>query len=248
MAQRILIFIPTYNEKDNVESIIAEILSLHINNADLLFIDDNSTDGTGDILDRIAKEKTILHVIHRLGKLGIGSAHKDGIAYAYKNNYDLLVTMDADFTHSPSYIPKLLEKGDTHDIVVTSRYMEKDSLADWNLFRKTLTLFGHILTKYLLGLQYDASGAFRLYNLNTINEKAFNKVLSNGYSFFFESLFILNFNKYSIFEIPIILSARTYGSSKMKISDAFTSVKFLLIMFLKKIVTPSKFSIAKNGE
>jgi dolichol-phosphate mannosyltransferase len=243
MIKKTLIFIPTYNEKDNVERMISEILSLQLPNTDLLFIDDNSTDGTGDILDKMAKAQSKLTVIHRSGKLGVGSAHKDGIAYAYKHNYDLLVTMDADFTHSPSYIPKLMEKGGLYAIVVTSRYLKKEGLEDWNLFRKTLTLFGHFLTKYVLGLKYDASGAFRLYNLKTINGKAFQKVVSNGYSFFFESLFILNFNNYSIFEIPIVLSARTYGSSKMKISDAFTSVKFLLIMFLKKISNPDKFLI-----
>ena len=248
MTKKTLIFIPTYNEKNNVEKIISEILSLQIPNAELLFIDDNSTDGTGDILDRIAKEQTKLTVIHRSGKLGVGSAHKDGIAYAYKQNYDILVTMDADFTHSPSYIPNLIEKSDLYDIVITSRYLKKDGLADWNLFRKILTLFGHFLTRYILGLKYDASGAFRLYNLKTINSKAFQKVVSKGYSFFFESLFILNFNNYSIVEIPIILSARTYGSSKMELSDVFTSIKFLLTIFLKKISTPDIFSIDKNGK
>ena len=248
MTNEILIFIPTYNERDNVEKIITEILSLNILNSDLLFIDDNSTDGTGEILDRISKEKSNLYVIHRSGKLGVGSAHKDGIAYAYKNNYNILITMDADFTHSPSYILNLIKKSNTYDIVVTSRYIEKKSLEDWNLFRKTLTLFGHFLTKYVLGLQYDASGAFRLYNINNINEKAFEKVISNGYSFFFESLFILNFNKYKIFEIPIILTARTYGSSKMKFSDAFTSLKFLFKIFTKKIFNPSEFLISNYGK
>jgi dolichol-phosphate mannosyltransferase len=248
MIQRTLIFIPTYNEKDNVEKLISEIQALHINNADLLFIDDNSTDGTGDILDRIAKEQSKLYVVHRSGKLGVGSAHKDGIAYAYQKQYDILITMDADFTHSPSYITKLLERADTHDIVVTSRYMEKDSLKDWNLFRKTVTWFGHSLTRYVLGLRYDASGAFRLYNLNNINRAVFVKILSNGYSFFFESLFILNFNKYRIVETPIILSARTYGNSKMKISDAFKSLEFLFTIFLKKVFQPHKFLIAKNGK
>jgi dolichol-phosphate mannosyltransferase len=243
-----LIFIPTYNEKDNVEKIVNEIVSLKINNSDILFIDDNSTDGTGLILDKISKVKNDLFVIHRNGKLGVGSAHKDGISYAYKNKYDILITMDADFTHSPSYIPKLIEKSGGYDIIVTSRYIEKDSLNDWNIFRKSLTLLGHFLTKHLLGLKYDASGAFRLYNLKTIDQEVFSKVLSNGYSFFFESLFVLNFNKFKIIEIPIVLPARTYGSSKMKISDIFMSLDFLFKIFLTKKFNSGKFLISKNGK
>ncbi len=248
MPKKTLIFIPTYNEKDNVERMISEILSLQLPNTDLLFIDDNSTDGSGDILDRIAKTQSKLTVLHRSGKMGVGSAHKDGIAYGYKRNYDILITMDADFTHSPSYIPKLLEKSDACDIVVPSRYLQKDALSEWSFFRKLLTTVGHTLTKYVLRLNYDASGAFRLYNLKTINEDAFQKVVSNGYSFFFESLFVLNYNRYSICEIPIILNVRTFNSSKMKINDAFISLKFLFNLFFKKISNPEKLLVSNNKQ
>jgi dolichol-phosphate mannosyltransferase len=246
MTKKTLIFIPTYNEKDNVERMISEILSLHIPDTDLLFIDDNSTDGTGDILDGISRKQTNLTVIHRSGKLGVGSAHKDGVAYAYERNYDRLITMDADFTHPPSYIPKLIERSDGFDIVVPSRFLQADALSDWSLLRKLLTKVGHLLTEYVLRMQYDASGAFRLYNLKTINSEAFHKVASNGYSFFFESLFVLNFNRYSICEIPIILNVRTFDSSKMKISDAFVSLMFLFKLFFIKTCNPGRFSVSKE--
>jgi dolichol-phosphate mannosyltransferase len=225
-----LIFIPTYNECDNVARIISEISDLNLENTDFLFIDDHSPDGTGEILDALSKQYHNLSVIHRANKLGIGSAHLHAIHWAYENQYDILITMDCDFTHSPSYIPKLDAASAHHDVVVTSRYMEADSLAEWNLYRKTLTKMGHVLTKYVLRLRYDATGAFRLYKLRNIPPGRFAQIQSNGYAFFFESLFVLDRHGHPITEIPIRLPARTYGHSKMKISDILHSVKQIFIL------------------
>ena len=245
MDPKILIFIPTYNERENVERIAAEILALNIPGLHLLFIDDNSQDGTGEVLESLAANNNALRVMHRKGKLGVGSAHKDGIAYAYDQGYQKLITMDADFTHSPSKIRELMAQGETFDVVVTSRYMEKHSLKGWNPFRKTLTWTGHFLTRYLLGLRYDASGAFRFYNLEKVSREIFKKVASDGYSFFFESLFILNYNHHSIAEIPIMLPARTYGESKMRWGDVFKSIEFLMKIFFRKLFRPESFQIEK---
>ena len=121
------------------------------------------------------------------------------------------------------------------NIVVGSRYLKKHSLASWNLFRKTLTHFGHFLTVTLLEMPYDASGAFRLYNLRNIDRKLFSLVKSPGYSFFFESLFILNYNKIKIAEIPIELPSRTYGTSKMTFKDAWSSLSFLWNLYKRKL-------------
>ncbi len=233
LQDKTLIFIPTYNEAENVERILQQIQQLNLG-TDILFLDDNSPDGTGSIIDRLVQQNKNIFVIHRSGKQGIGSAHQAGIKWAYEGKYEVLITMDCDFTHSPSYIFNFISSSDRINIVVGSRYMKKHSLASWNLFRKSLTHFGHFLTVTLLDMPYDASGAFRLYNIRSIDPKLFSLIESPGYSFFFESLFVLNYNKIRITEIPIELPSRTYGTSKMTLKDAWTSLVFLLSLFKRK--------------
>lgn len=233
MSEKILVFIPTFNEAANVERIFQQIIQLHLN-TDILFLDDNSPDGTGKIIDKIASQFTQVSVIHRAGKLGIGSAHKEGIQYAYEHNYDVLITMDCDFSHSPNYISDFIKNKNEADIVVGSRYIKKNSIANWSLLRQFLMHLGHFLTVTILKMPYDASGAFRLYNLNNIDKNIFSLVRSNGYSFFFESLFIIHFNKKRIFETPIVLPSRLNGSSKMTFRDALKSLEFLFTLFIRK--------------
>jgi dolichol-phosphate mannosyltransferase len=216
MANTILVFIPTYNERDNVKKLYERISNLNLP-LDILFIDDNSPDGTGAVLDQINKPNVF--VIHRSGKLGIGSAHKDGIAWAYSHGYGQLITMDSDFLHRPEDIPAMMEQAKTSDIVVTSRFLRNNSLREWTLWRKFLTTSGHMVTKLLLNMPYDITGAFRLYKIDRIPQGLFEKVTSNGYPFFPESLNILNRNGFRISEIPVMLPKRTYGNSKLKFRD-----------------------------
>ncbi len=234
LKNQLLVFIPTYKESENVK-IIYQLLKAVIlpEPFDILFLDDNSPDGTGQIIDQIAKTDSTVHAIHRPQKQGIGSAHQAGIAWAYANGYEKLITMDCDLTHSPEYLTHFYKasQGEGVQLVIGSRYLQKDSLKSWNLFRKTLTKFGHFLTRYLLKMPFDASGAFRLYNLNEIPQDVFKLVGSVSYSFFFESLLILHLNKIKIAEIPIVLPKRTYGSSKMSLKDAWVSLQFLFKMF-----------------
>ncbi len=211
--------------------------------ADIVFLDDNSPDGTGDILDSLAAEYERVDVIHREGKLGIGSAHQRGVALAYDGGYDVLVTMDCDFTHSPSDIPRLLEAAKEAEVAVGSRYMNKNSLPGWSPFRRFLTNLGHFLTSALLGLPQDASGAFRVYNLNAIRRGIFELVTAESYSFFFESLFMLVNNGCSIKEIPIVLPARTYGDSKLTFTEAARSAKYLFTLSLENLTTPERFRL-----
>ena len=238
-----LIFIPTYNESENVERIFQQIQQLNVG-ADILFLDDNSPDGTGAIIDRLVQKNNNTFVIHRSGKQGIGSAHQAGIKWAYDAQYEVLITMDCDFTHSPSYIFNFIRSSDQTNIVVGSRYMKKHSLASWNLFRKTLTHFGHFLTVILLDMPYDASGAFRLYNIRNIDRKLFSLIESPGYSFFFESLFVLNYNKIKVTEIPIELPSRTYGTSKMTLGDAWSSLSFLISLFKRKLFNKKTLTLS----
>lgn len=244
MNKELLIFIPTYNERENVEAILGQLLALKLQ-ADILFVDDNSPDGTGDLLDQLAIPHPNVMVQHRAGKLGIGSAHMHGIAWAYEQGYTQLVTMDCDFTHSPEYIHQFIKLGDNADVVVGSRYLQQGSLSTWNARRRTLTHLGHWATGFFLGLPYDATGGYRLYRLDRVSRYFLNAVQSRGYSFFFESLFILHRNNYRISEVPTNLPARTYGHSKMRLSDAFNSLSQLVHLFLGKAINPERFEIVE---
>ena len=242
MAPKTLIFIPTYNERENVGRMCEEILALGLD-ADLLFMDDASPDGTGRLLDELVAQHARLRVVHRAGKAGIGSAHQAGIALAYDEGYDRLVTLDCDFTHSPALIPQFLERSETADAVVGSRYLESDSLPGWSAVRKSLTTLGHLLTKNLLGISQDATGAFRAYNLRTIPVAIFGLVQATGYAFFFESMLVLQRNGLAIAEVPIKLPARTAGNSKMSIEEVRRSVSTLLTLFIQDQTNPGRFRL-----
>jgi dolichol-phosphate mannosyltransferase len=246
MSPKTLIFIPTYNERENVGPMCEQIFALGLD-ADLLFMDDGSPDGTGQLLDTLAAEHSRMRVVHRAGKAGIGSAHKAGIKLAYDEGYERLVTLDCDFTHRPEMIGQFLERCDTADAVVGSRYLETGSLPGWSALRKSLTTLGHVLTKNMLGISQDATGAFRAYNLTKISRELFDLVQSNGYAFFFESMLVLQRNGLAIAEIPIMLPARTYGSSKMTVDEVRRSVATLLTLFIQDQTNPGRFRPGKTS-
>lgn len=244
MANDLLIFIPTYNEQENVEPLLDQILGLRLA-ADVLFIDDNSPDGTGELLDSLAARHANVFVLHRSGKLGIGSAHVEGIDWAYDHGYKRLVTMDCDFTHSPEYIRDFLAQAETADVVVGSRYLQEKSLETWNAYRRMLTRLGHLLTLFFLKMPYDATGAFRAYRLDRLPRYFLDPVQSKGYSFFFESLYILHLNGYRIAEVPTNLPARVYGHSKMRLNDMAHSVWQLAHTYFTTLVNSERFEIAE---
>jgi dolichol-phosphate mannosyltransferase len=239
-----LIFIPTYNEGDNVGPMCKELDALGLD-ADLVVLDDNSPDGTGALLDELSRIYPRLRVIHRTGVRGIGSAHLDGIAYAYDHGYDKLVTLDCDFTHSPRDIPMMLERSAGAEVTVASRYLEQDSLPGWSVFRKSLTRLGHFLTENLLGIGNDATGAFRVYDLRRIPRGIFELVTAHGYAFFFQSLFILHQNGLGILDVPIRLPARTYGHSKMSLREVQRSVGQLVSLYAATKTNPAQFVLPK---
>jgi dolichol-phosphate mannosyltransferase len=229
-----LIFIPTYNEKENIEVLYREIREQGVS-SDILIMDDNSPDGTSDLVKTISKGDDRVFAKYRSGKLGVGSAHLDGIQYAYERGYSILITMDCDFTHQPKDIPRFLKLSEDYDLIIGSRHLQEDSLENWSLHRKCLTCLGHLLTKTLLNIPYDATNAFRLYRLDRIDPEVFSLVNSQGYSFFLESLFFLvNHLDLKIKEIPIRLPARTYGHSKMKLKDIIDSLLKILLLYKKR--------------
>ena len=227
MANRILIFLPTYNEAGHVKEMRDRIKAIRVP-ADIMFLDDNSTDGTGDIINCFAEEDVTISAVHRPAKSGIGGAHLEGIKRAYDMGYDTLVTMDTDLVHKPEDIPKFLDASNASDIVIGTRFELKNSLAEWNLFRKVLTHLGHLMTRLLLRHNFDATGAFRVYRLDRIDRRVFDLVKASDYEFFFTSLTILHLNSYTITEVPIELPGRVYGHSKMEIRHMIKSV---LLMF-----------------
>jgi len=242
MPQRTLVFIPTYNERDNVENIAGQVLDQGID-TDLLFLDDDSPDGTGEVLDRMVATQPRIRVIHRKGRRGVGSAHLDGIAWACQQGYDVLVTMDCDFNHSPADLKRMLAASESFDVTVGSRFLQRGSLPCWNPWRRFLTHFGHFLTKHLLGMEYDATGAYRVYRLRRVPREVFELVASMGYAFFFESLFLLHRNGCSIAQVRIVLPARTYGHSKMTFLELWRSLKQLVMLGVAGALHPGQFQL-----
>lgn len=241
---KMLIFIPTYDEHENVTEMCKQLHELELD-GDILFMDDNSPDGTGAILENLALQYPRMTVLHRTGKLGIGSAHLDGITWAYDHDYDTLVTLDCDFTHAPTDIPRLLQQPDNFELTVGSRYMAENSLPNWNLIRRFLTNFGHFLTRWLLGIRHDATGALRVYRINRIPREVFGLVRARSYGFFFESMYILGSNGVRIAEVPIVLPNRMYGHSKMSLREVWRSGMQVLSLAALNIFRPSQFRIRR---
>ena len=226
-----LIAIPTYNEFGNITNLMESITSETVN-FDILFIDDNSSDGTLELIYKHMKINNIVKLILNDKKMGVGNAHLDAINFAYKNNYEILITMDADFTHHPSYINSMVESMGDNQVVIGSRHEKKDSIKSWPLFRKLLTQSAYLFTKYLLKINFDATSGFRLYNLKKINSNFFDNIKSNGYSFFIETSF--NFSKLlNVKTLPIEMPIRFAEKSKMKIYDMITTILLMIKLLFK---------------
>ena len=233
--RNILVIVPTLNEKNNIIILLKKLKLTKILH-DILFIDDNSKDGSQEVIKKIAKKNRNINYIFRPKKLGIGSAHKEGFVWSYKKKYKIIVTMDADGTHDPKYMKFMIQKlqRSNYDVVTTSRFLKKNSLKNWPLFRIILTTLRHIAISFLLFMPYDASGAFRCINCRKVKLKDLILTKQDSYSYFWESLFILYKKKYKISQIPIQLPYRKLGSSKMQIKDIIFSLYYLMIVFVKK--------------
>ena len=230
----ILIIIPVLNEEKNIFLIFNKIKQNLKKNFNILFIDDNSNDKTRQNIYYLKKKYKNIFLIKRPRRLGIGSAHKVGLSWGYKKKYKYIITMDCDGTHNPKYINKMLKiaKFQNAQIITTNRFLNKNSLEDWSTWRILLTNLRHIIIKLLLNIQFDSSGAFRLYKTSEIQINDILLAKNESYSFFWESIFILT-KKYKIKEIPINLPGRLSGSSKMNFGEIFKALGYLLIFFIK---------------
>tara|TARA_B100000795_G_scaffold148217_1_gene111063 strand:+ start:276 stop:977 length:702 start_codon:yes stop_codon:yes gene_type:complete len=230
---KILIFTATYNEVKNVDKLITKLKD-NCAEADILIIDDNSPDGTGKLLEKKMLTDDKLKVIVRAGKLGLDTAHKFAYNYAISNNYDCLITMDADLSHNASEIPNFLKFINNNDFVLGSRYMRggKNNL---NLFRFILSYLGNKFIKIVLNIRCtEYTSSFRAFNLKRMNKFNLNIVTSKGYSFFMETIYQINHLGYNIVEIPIIFENRLQGESKIPKSELIRTLLNVIRLYLNK--------------
>jgi dolichol-phosphate mannosyltransferase len=211
-----LIVVPTYNEKENIEGIIDAVLAQG-DDIEILVVDDNSPDGTGEIVDRLAAAEPRIHVIHREEKLGLGSAYIAGFKWALANtDTQFVFEMDADFSHDPNAIPELLEKAKDYDLVIGSRYLHGITVINWPLSRLILSYGANRYTHIITGLPLrDSTGGFKCFRRETLEQLPLDTIRSDGYSFQIEMNFFCWKKKLRIVEIPIIFTDRRVGISKM---------------------------------
>ncbi len=223
---KVMVVLPTYNEKENIREIAAALFDLDIPNFHLLIVDDNSPDGTGNIaeaLTRQARYQGKMYVLHRPEKQGLGPAYKQGFKQALSLGAEIIIQMDADFSHQPKYIPQMLEQARRHDIVLGSRYVKGGSVDEqWGFLRQWLSRWANrIYTPGILNIPInDATGGFRLFHRASLMGMNIDQVKANGYVFQVEMIFVAHRLGFNIKEIPIHFPDRIRGTSKMSISIA----------------------------
>ena len=212
---KILIIIPTYNELENLPRLLIEVLSKD-NNIDMLFIDDNSPDGTAEFIENEQKNNNRIHLIKRQSKQGLGTAYIVGFKFALQRDYEVIFEMDADFSHDPNEIPRFLEEIKNSDVVLGSRYKNGVNVINWPMRRLLLSWFANIYTRVITGMPlHDATGGFKCFKREVLEAIDLNRVKSNGYAFQIEMNFKVWKKGFNIKEIPIIFVDRVKGSSKM---------------------------------
>ncbi|MDP6447838.1 MAG: polyprenol monophosphomannose synthase [Pirellulaceae bacterium] len=223
MTSRTLITVATYNEIENLPDLVDQIFEFAAD-VDMLIVDDNSPDGTGDWCDRKAAEDQRVHCLHRTGKLGLGTAIVAGMQYAIEHGYDYVLNMDADFSHHPRYIPSLregMEGDDAVDVMIGSRYVPAGGVENWPLRRKAMSRGVNLYARCLLGLRpRDCSGAFRCFRIERLEQLEFDEIRSRGYSFQEEILWLLKRAGATFGEAPIVFADRERGLSKINGSEA----------------------------
>ena len=228
-----LIFTATYNEKENIKKLIYDINKLN-KDLHILVIDDNSPDRTWEILQQLEKNLSNLKVIIRNNKSGLDTAHKLAFEYAKNNNYEKFISMDADLSHDPNEIPKMIEILDESSFVIGSRYIEGGK-CEMSSHRLMLSIIGNKLIKKILRLDCNEfTTSFRGFNLLKLKEFDLNIVKSKGYSFFMETIYRLNKHGVDINEIPIHFRNRRHGSSKIPGIEIFRTLKNLIILYFEK--------------
>jgi dolichol-phosphate mannosyltransferase len=226
---QVTVIIPTYNERENIESLVTQLLALPTGVC-VIVVDDDSPDGTGAIVDRLAaKNDGRVGVIHRAGKLGLGTAYIAGFKRALADGADLICTMDADFSHNPRYIPDLVDKvGQGYDLVIGSRYVRGGgSTQSWG--RKVFSWGANTITRVALRLHaHDTTAGFRCYRREALESLDLDSIKSSGYSFLFEMLFRVERRGWKVGEVPIIFEDRRLGASKVSKNEIIRALGTVL--------------------
>jgi len=215
------IVIPTFNEAENLPIIIQRIFDLDIPSLNILIVDDNSPDGTGEIADQLVEKYSgEVDVLHRKGKLGLGTAYIEGFKICLDQGAERIVQMDADFSHNPEKVTELISSLDNYDMVLGSRYVEGGSLdREWAFWRKGLSSFGNFYARIILGMPIkDVTGGFRAWRRETLLGIPLERVKSQGYAFQVEMGYITHLKGFRIKEIPIYFADRSRGDSKMSLN------------------------------
>jgi dolichol-phosphate mannosyltransferase len=210
-----LIVIPTYNECDNIASLVEDVLRC-VPAMDLLIIDDHSPDGTGQVADELAARHPQIHVLHRTGKLGLGTAYVRGFQYAIEQGYDLVFEMDADYSHDPRYLSRFLEAIEGADLVIGSRYVPGGGTPNWSALRRFVSGGGNIFARMVLGIPVrDCTSGFRCYRITALRTLNLAAVRAQGYAFQVELAYNFWKSGYRVREVPIVFVDRRVGKSKM---------------------------------
>jgi dolichol-phosphate mannosyltransferase len=225
LTARALVIVPTYNERENITRLIETVLAQDPR-LEILVVDDGSPDGTGEIVDRIIAGNPRVHIHKRGKKLGLGTAYLAGFRWAIERRYDLILEMDADFSHDPAHLRQFLQAAEGADLVLGSRYREgKVTVVNWPIGRLILSYFANVYARWVTGLPvWDGTGGFKCFHLKVLEAIDLSAVRSNGYAFQIEMSFRAWKRGFKIVEIPIVFVDRTEGTSKMSGSIVIEAV------------------------
>ena len=237
---RALVVIPTYNEAENVLPLAKEILAQDPR-LDVLFVDDDSPDGTGDIVTAEGEREPRVGLLRREGKLGLGSAYLAGFRHGLESGYDRILTMDGDLSHNPRYLPALLRASDAYDMVIGSRYVEGGGISNWSLHRRALSAFANFYTRTLLRLPVrDCTGGYRCYRREVLETVEPFAIRASGYSFLYQLVFRVHRCGFSIGEVPIVFEDRLAGASKIDQSEIYRAAWHVLVTALRPPRLPAR--------
>ncbi|HHM02029.1 MAG TPA: polyprenol monophosphomannose synthase [Caldithrix abyssi] len=223
-ASKALIIIPTYNESENIGPLV-EAIHRYQPEAHILFVDDNSPDGTADLIREIQQNDPLIHLLSRPGKMGLGSAYLAGFKYGLSRGYEFIFEMDADFSHDPKEIPAFLRNIEHNDLVLGSRYIKGVNVVNWPLRRLLLSYFANVYSRLATGLPIqDATGGFKCFRREVLENIDFDAIKSNGYAFQIELTFRAWKKGFRIKEIPIIFIDRVAGVSKLSKSIMWEAI------------------------
>ncbi len=211
-----LVIIPTFNESQNIVAMIQALLHLQEPGLEVMIVDDNSPDGTGDLVEALRSHEPRLHLLRREKKMGLGTAYVAGFRYALQRDYELILEMDADFSHDPQDVPRLIQAAGDNDVVVGSRYINGVNVVNWPLSRLMLSYFASLYTRWITGMKVrDCTSGFKCFHRRVLQAVSLDSIQSDGYSFQIEMNFRAIRRGFHIQEIPIIFIDRRAGTSKM---------------------------------